>query len=737
MDFTRNAKVGQTGHLFQTVNQSSPGNDAPPIHQISPSLPLRNHNAKPRTAMSLRSTLPHILAIIAAAVGCTATSKAATLTWTGAASGNWSGANWNGGTPANLGSDTLIFQGSSNLATTNDLTGYTASGATAITFNSGAGAFTLSGNAITLGGNITNSSTSLQTISLGLATTAAHTITTAASGGDVVISGTISGGGAIIKAGNGALTLTSANTYSGTTALTAGILNVGDNAAFGTGGLSFGSLGTIQAVNKSITLANSGTFTTLTVSGTQDLTFSGRLSGFTGASRTIVNNIAAGKTLTLTNINISDQASTRSVTIAGTGNTVISGTIANGTTPNGQLTITNTGLTLLTGTNTYTNLTTVSAGTLQFGGTGALYTGNTANWIAGRIAVASGATLAFNVGGANEFTTGNVTTLLTNLAASTSAVNGMNAGSALGFDTSHASGGSFTIGDVIANTTGASGGSRGLTKLGSGTLALSATNTYSGTTAVTAGTLLVTGNGSINSTNRVNVTGNTSSLHYNSTVGLSRNVSVSGGGSFVYNSAADYSGVLTFTSGKLGGTNWNGNLGGLTIGANQSISPGNSPGTASTSTQTWAGSGTYIWEINQATGGVAGSDPGWDLLNLSGDLTIAATSGSQFSINIFSLTLGNIAGDATGFNPAANYNWLIADSATAILGFDATKFDINTSGFTNAFDGTFGIALGGSPGVGGDSTQIYLTYTAVPEPSTLALAGLGALGLLARRRRRA
>jgi autotransporter-associated beta strand protein len=58
-------------------------------------------------------------------------------------------------------------------------------------------------------------------------------------------------------------------------------------------------------------------------------------------------------------------------------------------------------------------------------------------------------------------------------------------------------GGSFTIADVIADSTGASGGARGLIKLGTGTLVISnAANTYTGATQVNAGTLLVNGNNS-------------------------------------------------------------------------------------------------------------------------------------------------------------------------------------------------------------------------------------------------
>jgi autotransporter-associated beta strand protein len=112
---------------------------------------------------------------------------------------------------------------------------------------------------------------------------------------------------------------------------------------------------------------------------------------------------------------------------------------------------------------------------------------------ANRLNVKSGATFALSVGGTGEFSTANVATVLTNQAASTGATNGMNAGSNFGFDTTNASGASFTIGNVIANSTGAGGGARGLTKLGTGTLVLSVSNTYTGPTQINGGTLLITG----------------------------------------------------------------------------------------------------------------------------------------------------------------------------------------------------------------------------------------------------
>jgi autotransporter-associated beta strand protein len=250
----------------------------------------------------------------------------------------------------------------------------------------------------------------------------------------------------------------------------------------------------------------------------------------------------------------------------------------------------------------------------------------------------------------------------------------------------------------------------GLIKAGNGTLELRGINTYTGATAVNAGTLEIASTGRINTSSGVTING----------------------GTLRYNSSTDLSPTVTFTSGTIAGTNWNGSLSGQTIGTGQTISPGNSPGTATTGSQTWASGGSYLWEVNNATG-TAGADPGWDLETGTGTLDISATNVSPFNILVTSLTLANAGGLATNFNDATSYNWLFADFAS-ITGFAANAFYISTSDFDNTFTGTFGVSLGGVGAVPGDNSQIYLTYTAIPEPSAALLGGLGMLLLLRRRR---
>lgn len=154
-------------------------------------------------------------------LGTTGFASGVARTWNGnGGNSNWmTASNWNGVIAPATG-DRLVFDGSTGLINTNNLTANTL--LAGITFNSTAGAFVIGGNGITLGGDLIDTSTATQTIGIGLALDTTHTVNVV-SGGTLNISGAISGSGAnLTKIGLGTLKLTAANSYTGTTTVNTG-----------------------------------------------------------------------------------------------------------------------------------------------------------------------------------------------------------------------------------------------------------------------------------------------------------------------------------------------------------------------------------------------------------------------------------------------------------------------------------------------------------------------------------
>ncbi|MEI6070989.1 MAG: autotransporter-associated beta strand repeat-containing protein [Verrucomicrobiae bacterium] len=404
---------------------------------------------------------------------------------------------------------------------------------------------TLNGTGISSGGalrNISGTNVWQSTVTLGSAArinsdlglltfnTAANSINgtntnlTLGGAGNGTIAGTITtGNGTLTKDGAGTWTLSAANTYSGNTLVSAGVLALGDALALQNSAIDTTGTGTITLTG----------YTTPTIGG------------LTG-SRDLASVLTTGYSA-VTNLTLNPGASI-----------TYSGAIANGPM---ALTKTGAGTQILSGTNTYTGTTTVSAGTLQFGKQASLYNSDPVNWTAANIIVANTGTLALNVGGTGEFTTANVTALLANLGgANGTSTNGFAQGSAIGFDTTNASGLTFTVGDILADSTGSGGGTLGVTKLGTNTLVLTGNSTYTGPTTITAGTLQI-GNtsdaGSIDSTSAITDNG---TLTYNVGAG-NRTVSaaISGTGSITQNGtgtltlsgANSFTGNVTLNAGTL------------------------------------------------------------------------------------------------------------------------------------------------------------------------------------------
>jgi autotransporter-associated beta strand protein len=321
----------------------------------------------------------------------------------------------------------------------------------------------------------------------------------------IVQNGSATGG--ITKAGAGTLTLGGANTYTGAT-----VIGASNGADAGTIRLSdSGKISNAATTIYAGTLDLNGTTQTITT-----LTLGGGASGSTANVNLGDGILNLGGNVTYTATNNPTGATISGGTLKLNGTRIF--TIGDSTSPaaNYDLTISSnvqdggsaSGLTKaglgtlwLSGTNTYTGVTTInaSAGILEFGKAVSLYNHNYASWTAANLIVNSGATLAFHVGGDGEFTSSDMDIIKT-LGTGTS---GLKAGARLGLDTTNAAGGNFTYGGVIANTN-AGANAIGITKLGTGTLTLTGANTYTGTTIVgngggaEAGTLLLSGAGKIN-----------------------------------------------------------------------------------------------------------------------------------------------------------------------------------------------------------------------------------------------
>ncbi|MFC0228937.1 autotransporter outer membrane beta-barrel domain-containing protein [Serratia aquatilis] len=339
--------------------------------------------------------------------------------------------------------------------------------------------------------------------------------------------GLISGSGAVQKTEAGKLTISTAQTYTGGTIISGGILSVSSDANMGTaaGGLTLdgGTLETSTSLTtgRAVTItANNGTIQTDT--GTV-LTSTGGITGATGALTktgtgtlvlTAVNTYGGGTTISGGTLQLGNGGTVGSIvgnvenngTLAfnNPGSTTFAGTI-DGTGAVQQLS----GITTLNAVNTYSGGTTISGGTLSVG------TDANLGDAVGGLAL-DGGTLEANA----SFTTGRTVTITgSNGTIQTDA------------------GATLTAAGVITGATGA------LTKTGTGTLALTAANTYSGGSTISSGTLQI-GDGGTTGSLVGNVTNN-GTLAFNRSNAQSFTGTITGTGSLTQIGT----GVTTLTAG--------------------------------------------------------------------------------------------------------------------------------------------------------------------------------------------
>lgn len=214
----------------------------------------------------------------------------------------------------------------------------------------------------------------------------------------------------LTKQGVGTLTLPSANPLTGTVTASAGVLQVGHNNALGLGTVVIGAGGTLAAVNQTLTLSNSlsvggSSGNPSLIAGGENITVVGKTTGSAGASRGVQNNISPGKTLTFGDVDISpDTTNLRTMFFSGSGDTLVSGIIANG---NGVMTnsisLAVSGSITLASSNSYTGTTTMTTNN-----TGVVQLGHNSSFGAGAVTFSGGSLKAHGSSRtlANNFTIG-------------------------------------------------------------------------------------------------------------------------------------------------------------------------------------------------------------------------------------------------------------------------------------------------------------------------------------------
>lgn len=501
-----------------------------------------------------------------------------------------------------------------------------------------------------------------------------------------------------------------------------GTANPSDGQVGFTAGTSFGAI-SLSLTSSSITFGSigSGGSRSLTINGATVNAVANTIFADTttaATTLTIIPQIGGNKTLALM------LGNTANVIQASSGNTIDLQTGLGEAAANSTLTFQGDGLLILNAANSYTGLTTITAGTLREGISNAISTGGL---------TVNGATAVFDLGASHSDTVGTVTL--------------QGGGSITGTGTSAlTSTGTFEVqsGSVSAILAGSG---VALNKTTGGTVTLSGANTYTGATTISAGTLQL-GNG-----------GTTGSLSASSTITdngnltINRSNAVAQGTDF---SGSAISGTGSFTQAGSGTTTLiaaNTYIGVTTVNAgtllvNGSTASGSAVAVNNSGT-VLGGTGTIGGTVNVNAGAVINAGPqGAD-----------GTSGSVGTLTTGALTLASTAtfhGDAFG-TVASAWDKLMVNG-TATLG-SATLQIIIASGLTFTPNTTYvvidGTALSGTfNGIADNQLVTFSGYQfiadydlvngnfdliAVPEPSTWLAAALtmGAIGFAQRKRVRA
>ncbi len=392
------------------------------------------------------------------------------------------------------GSDTLQLNASNQIAD-----------ASPVTINS-SGVFNLNGQIETIGA-LTGAAGSSITLGTGQLLTSTASNTTYAG----VISGTAgatSGTGGWSKLGTGTLSITgTANAYSGVTSFEGGIVNVANLSNYGVNGSLGNRLSSAETTTNIGLRFQGGTlqYTGSTAQSTDRDIRVGLSGGTIDASGT---NPAATMSFTKStpNVDIWDSAGSRTLTLTGTNtgnNTFAINWQAYGSGAASNLVKTGSGTWVLTNPH---NSDAQSSAYNTFGGYGGgtELNGGTLGFVNGAI---GGGVVDFTANATLRWEAGNTQDISTGTGAGVARSVRIGDGVTATFDTN---GNNVTLGTALTVGPLASGA---LTKAGSGTLTLSAGNTYTGATTVSGGTLALTGAGALADSSPVNLTGDSAAFN--------------------------------------------------------------------------------------------------------------------------------------------------------------------------------------------------------------------------------
>jgi autotransporter-associated beta strand protein len=599
--------------------------------------------------------------------------------WTGSSSGviNVSGNYQAGASVANDGNPSAAFVFGRVASTNRTITLPGEFKANKLQFESnGGGGFTLSGSFLNfIGGSngIFQNSSQAVTISSGIKVSDGPLTLGGTGTGLITLSGSSGndfGGKGITKSGTSAFLITQSLTNTGTLNINGGTL-----AFSGTGNIAraYQLRGGVVATSGTFSRALGTTATNVNFGAGGGgfaayggaLTVSTALGTWASTANSLANNTSlilgsniANNVVTLSS-NLNLNAAARTIQLVDNANSADDWSVMSGILSNGGLTITGSGRLVLSGTNTFTGVTSINGGTLSVATIG---NGGTAGNL-GQAAVAAG-NLVLG-GGTLQYTGATASTdrSFTLTAATSSSIHVTEAANAL------------TISGASANTTGA------LTKTGAGTLILSGLNLHTGLTTVSNGTLRY-GITNALSSGGVTVSGGTLDIAtFNDTVGA---VSVE-------------SGSITGTTGALTGTSYDLQSGTVSAildgaGALTKISAGN---------VTLSGANNYSGATS-ITGGALNIRNATALGTTAGNTTVSSGAALELqgdiSVGAEALTLSGTgvsnAGALRNISGANTYGGLLSLGAASRINSDAGTLTLSNAGtITGA---TFGLTVGGA-----------------------------------------